>query len=231
MKITDEHLSAFLDAALPEADMEAIRHQLMLDETLSDRLAELAMVDVQVRRYSEQIDKVPLPESVLQLLTPQTSAKVVPLALWRRAAPQFRHAAAVAGIALLAGYGANQILSGTADNFATVAQILDGRPSGRSWSADEETEVQPRLSFFDEQGDLCRQYLLVRDHQSSENIACRRQGEWQVQISMATGQVQEAEYVTASGGSVLDEVLDKLMQGPALTAKEEAQLFTPAKHN
>ena len=45
MKISDEMLSAFLDAELSEEDMEAVRCALETDDDLVMRLAELAQVD------------------------------------------------------------------------------------------------------------------------------------------------------------------------------------------
>ncbi len=45
MTISDEQLSAFLDAELPEDEMELVRQGLIDDENLANRLAELAMVD------------------------------------------------------------------------------------------------------------------------------------------------------------------------------------------
>jgi hypothetical protein len=230
MTITDEHLSAFLDRELSQADMEAVRQQLILDEALSDRLAELAMVDIQVQQFSQQIDETPVPANIAQLLSQQTKSNVIELPLWRRVMPGMRQAAAVACIALLAGYGANELMSEQAADFAGVAHILDSKLSGQTWSSQDNAQVQPRLSFYDRQGDLCRQYQLIQDKQSSEHIACRRQDEWQVQVSMAKQPVQDsAQYITASGGSELDAVLDKIMAGSALTAIEESALFNQDK--
>ena len=38
MNLTDDTLSAFLDGELPEADMQTIRHQLVTDPALGERL-------------------------------------------------------------------------------------------------------------------------------------------------------------------------------------------------
>lgn len=45
MNITDETLSAYLDAELPDEEMQAVSEALQVDPELSDRLADLAQVD------------------------------------------------------------------------------------------------------------------------------------------------------------------------------------------
>ncbi len=56
MKISDEMLSAFLDAELSEEDMEAVRCALETDDDLVMRLAELAQVDHWVVENSAIMD-------------------------------------------------------------------------------------------------------------------------------------------------------------------------------
>jgi len=64
MKISDEMLSAFLDSALPEQQMEQIRQQLMHDEQLTERMADLAMIDTMVLQHYQQINQQPMPAAV-----------------------------------------------------------------------------------------------------------------------------------------------------------------------
>lgn len=64
MKITDETLSAFLDSELSPSEMEAVRERLATDPSLTDRLAELADVDSELKSHYGDIDDRPFPESV-----------------------------------------------------------------------------------------------------------------------------------------------------------------------
>lgn len=240
MNITDEMLSAFLDAQLSPAEMDTVRQQLADDEQLTERLADLAMVDSLVQQRYAQIDQRPMPEAILQLLddadapTPAETtgnAKVIPFPLWRRAQQQLqRHAAAVACIALFAGYGASQ-LSGPAQSALAsldndVVQLLNSATSGQGYQLADQ-QLTPRLSFINQQGDFCRQYSLHSQAELSENIACRRNGQWRQHASLSLpNQVDAGLYQTASGGGMLDSILDTMMAGPALSTAAEQQYLS-----
>jgi hypothetical protein len=234
MKINDEMLSAFLDAALPERDMEQVRLQLLEDEQLTERLADLAMVDTIVQQYYAQIDQHPLPDAVLQLVDdsvrPQ-SAEIIHFPWWKRTQQQLQqHAAAVACVALLGGYGLSQLTHqpqhATAALGQNVLQLLNNAPSGNVYAIDQQ-QLTPRLSFINLDGDFCRQYALQSASAQTENIACRKQGEWTLKATLTTEPGNtDSLYQTASGGSVMDSILDTLMAGPALNTTAEQQYLT-----
>ncbi|HAW91643.1 MULTISPECIES: hypothetical protein [unclassified Arsukibacterium] len=234
MKISDEMLSAFLDAALPEHEMEQVRQQLMHDEQLTERMADLAMVDSLVLQHYQQIDQQPMPAGVLQLLDNNekpASANVVAFPWWRRAQQHVQqHAAAVACIALFAGYGLSQLSEQRQGTLTTlnseVAQLLSSAPSGHSYAIAQQQFI-PQLSFISQQGDFCRQYTLQDNKVQSENIACRTQDKWVLQASLSTERnLAAGNYQTATGGHALDNVLDSLMAGPALSQAAEKQYLT-----
>jgi hypothetical protein len=235
MKMTDELLSAFLDAALPEQDMEWVRQQLLQNEQLTERLADLAMVDTLVQQHYAQIDHQPLPDSVLQLLDEvpgQQSADIIAFPRWRNVQQHLqRHAAAVACIALFAGYGLSQMSMApqqtTAALSPAVLQLLDSAPSGSVYAVAAEQQLTPRLSFISQQGDFCRQFALQSTSAQAEHIACRIQGQWSIKATLATERsIDAGQYQTAAGGSALDGILDTLMAGPALTVTAEQQYLT-----
>jgi hypothetical protein len=237
MKISDEMLSAFLDSALPEQQMEQIRQQLMHDEQLTERMADLAMIDTMVLQHYQQINQQPMPAAVLQLLDNNeqlTGSNVVPFPWWRRAQQQLQqHAAAVACIAIFAGYGLAHIGGQPQTTLAAVGQdvgqLLNSAPSGNTYAIARQ-QLTPRLSFIDQQGDFCRQYSLQDDTQNAENIACRKQGQWTLQATYTVPKDPLAgDYRTASGPQVLDTVLDVLMAGPALNPVAEQQYLTDRK--
>lgn len=241
MKITDEILSAFIDAQLPEAQMEQVREAIALDETLAERLADLAMVDPMVKAYYQDIDQRPVPEATLRLLEEDApTAKIIAFASWRKVQQQVQqHAAAWVFIALLAGYGLSQfdIISGTApEPSSTLAsqtssfdlnlgEQLERQASGQRIALTDNQALSIRLSFYNQEGDLCRQYGLESDSQMSENISCRQQGEWQqvASVNLPKDKTGDAQYQTASGGSALDSVLDSMMKGSGLTLVQEQQ--------
>jgi len=207
-----------------------VRQQLVQDEQLTERLADLAMVDTIVQQYYSQIDQQPLPQQVLQLLndTAPQDADIIQFPFWQRVQQQLqRHAAAVACIALLGGYGVAQLTGQPSLAVAAlspdVQQLLSRAPSGSSHNVAQH-QLTPQLSFISVQGDFCRQYALQSAHEKTENIACRHQGEWTLKATLVTEPgMQDGMYQTASGGSAMDSVLDTLMAGPALNAADEQQ--------
>lgn len=236
MIITDEMLSAFLDAALPEAQMQQIRQQIMQDDQLTERLADLAMVDSLVQQYYAQIDARALPAAVLQWLdepaerkaAEKKTADIIAFPRWQKVQQQLqRHAAAIACIAVFAGYGLTQLVP-QQDTVAlnnAVLQQLDHVPSGRETSIAGQ-QLSLRLSFINQQGDFCRQFAVQHDNTRAEHVACRQQGEWTVMASLVTPNPgSEGQYQTASGANALDDILDTLMAGQPLTlAAEQAYL-------
>lgn len=227
MKISDEQLSAFLDAELPEQEMEFIRQQLSDDETLANRLAELAMVDEQIASHYAGIDQQPMPEAITQLLRDEQSVtnNIIQFPLWKKMHHKLQqHAAMAASVALVIGFSAAQLLPGSnnADNWNAIAQVLDNASSGTEQIITDGSRIKPRLSFINQEGDYCRQFLVVDKNISAENIACRTNNRWQLTMSIySQQQAQPGEYQTATGGSVLDSALDEMMQSDAFDAEAE----------
>ncbi|MBB3060509.1 hypothetical protein [Microbulbifer rhizosphaerae] len=243
-KLSDEILSAFLDAELPQVEMERVRQRLCDDETLSDRLAELAGVDQLLAVTYSSIDERPLPEAVTAMLaeeSPPRPAQVIQFPLWRRAHEQLqRHAGLAAAVTLAIGLGAGWLLPDqrqSADNaWQAVATTLEHAPSGKTQELADGRQLTPRLTFISRQGDYCRQYQVVSGTRGSENIACRSgDGEWQLTASVQQDAIQEpGTYRTASGGSLLDSALDAMVAtdiDPGTEAKIIAEDWnkTPAR--
>jgi hypothetical protein len=101
-------------------------------------------------------------------------------------------------------------------------------PSGVIALLDDDSIMSIQLSFYNQQGDFCRQYGLQDLSLRSENIACQQQGQWQqvANIEYTISQDQQAEYQTASGGSALDSLLDNIMVGAPLTTAQEQQILS-----
>ena len=247
MNLSDETLSAFLDAELSEQEMEQVRMALIDNEDIAERLAELAMVDAMVQEHYQAIDHHPIPATTQALLADaEPSAanqvkdqgvanNVVEFPWWRKAQQQIQqYAAAVAVVALIAGYGVYHIDSptqtvNTAQHAARVqndiSEQLSTLPSGINTLLDDDSVMSIQLSFYSQQGQLCRQYVQQNQTQQRNIIACEQQGQWQ-QVASAeynTSPDHQAQYQTASGGSALDQELDKLIADAPLTLAQEQQ--------
>ncbi|RYY77163.1 MAG: hypothetical protein EOO52_06690 [Gammaproteobacteria bacterium] len=236
MNISDEQLSAFLDAELPEAEMEAIRERLIVDEDIANRLAELAMVDEVVAAAYTKIDSRSLPGSVTELLAGDAqmlseenpvredskTAKIIAFPRFQNALK--KHMAIAASVVMVLGLGAIQLLhnSNTNGNWQEVAKILETSPSGVNITT-HGVEIKPRLTFANKQGEYCRQFIMANEKSTTENIACRKQGQWKMAVSVTLDKAQESNtYQTASGGSLLDSTVDDMANGNFFDAQDEA---------
>jgi negative regulator of sigma E activity len=228
MKITDEQLSAFIDAELPHAEMEIIREQLLENETLADRLAELALVDELVASSAKQIDSLPMPLAATELVQ-KKSAEIIAFPFWQRVQRSLQQPAALAAsVALLVGFGVSFMMNkdSTQSDWSAVAQVLETAPSGVTQIATNGAEITPRITFNNHQGNYCRQFALSDGKTHSENIACRQAGQWQLSGTAVQQQSQLAnEYQTASGGSALDETIEKMAAGEFFNAQKEATVI------
>lgn len=232
MIIDDEKLSAFLDAELPDVEMEAIREQLIEDENLANRMAELAMVDELVAMSYSTIDARPMPESITKLLAEDEpkgetkTAQIIAFPLLKKIQQNIQqHAAIAASVALVIGFGISQFMhTNTNNNWQAVAQILDTTPSGVEQLSSTGSQIKPRLTFTNKAGEYCRQFVMNDKNGASENIACHKDGQWQLTATVYLEKVQQAgTYQTASGGSLLDETVEQMASGDFFNAQAESR--------
>ncbi len=244
MKINDETLSAFLDNELSEAEMETVREAMIEDEALAEQLAELASADAAVINTYSEIDGVPLPQSIKDLLDEQNSEvskasktgnNVVSFPLWKRTINKLAEVKSLAAAAAVAAI----VLSGNlllvdSDNsnnkttqFALINQVLDSQASGMPITSGDQ-EILVRASFKSKTGDYCRQFKLTQASASSEKIACKQQNTWQVVASSESKPVnteQNNQYQTATGQGELDAEIDRLIDGQFYNQEQEKLLI------
>lgn len=233
MNISDEQLSAFLDAELPEAEMEAIREQLIEDENIANRLAELAMVDSIVAAAATQIDVQPTPSTVAALLvedekatakSESKTAEIIAFPLLKKVRDGLRqHVAIAASVALVLGFGIAQMVPDNAQSeWKNIAKVLEKTPSGVV-AVNGDADIKPRLTFMNQQGEYCRQFQIKRKTMASENIACRQGDKWQLTVTVNIDKTQQAgNYQTASGGTLLDSTAEQMVSGDFFDADAEA---------
>ncbi len=227
MKISDEQLSAFLDAELPDVEMEMIREQLVEDEGLADRLADLAMVDQVIVAAYSGIDARALPGPVTRLLAEDTpnSAQVIQFPLLKKMQKNIQaYVAVAASVALVFGFGITQLATQEQSQWQSVAQILERTASGVEMAANDGARIKPRATFIDNLGNYCRQFSIQDKEIASENIACRKNNEWQLATSVAVAKTErDNDYQTASGGSVLDEQIETMAASDFFDVQTEAE--------
>ena len=248
MIISDETLSAFLDAELSPSEMDTVRQRISEDETLANRLAELAQVDAQITQHYSAIDTRPLPDAISQLLdsapnsppisattSATTSATIIVFPLWKKIQRSVQQHAAIAACTLLVlGFGLTQLLPSGNDSakadWLAIAAALDTTASGTLHTLPDGKQLKPRLSFVNQKGNYCRQFLLRDNNSNTETIACHINNQWQLNNKivaahdMPPSAHHSDEYHTASNHTdLIDRVLDAMMKGDALDAQAETQ--------
>lgn len=238
MNINDETLSAFLDAELPEAEMNTIRERIAEDESLANRLAELAAVDSKLQACYQRIDEQPMPAAITEMIaasaqqqaqkqeqsTPKTSAKIFQ---FPRFAPQ--HLAMAASVALAIGIAMNHWLAPgpSADaNWQELAQALDTLPSGETRQLKTGADLTTKVSFTNGDGQWCRQYQASNQTDITQGIACRNNQGWQSVAALTLANTETASgqaYQTASNDKAIVALVDEMAVGSFLNRRQEAE--------
>jgi hypothetical protein len=227
MNITDEKLSAFLDAELSPNDMETIREALELDDDLVMRLAELSQVDQWVVENAQQIDSTPVPNRLNQLAQKidnrQSPNNVVQLSNWKLAKTKMNTPMSLAASVVLAvtvgiatmTYQGEQTISNE------IVHILDSSISGETILTTDNTRVKAQLSFANHDGGLCRQYQLIKDQANSTNIACKEDNNWHLHATIQTNELNTQSYQTASKDQNLEQIINGMIAGAPLNREQE----------
>lgn len=242
MKISDETLSAFLDAELPEQEMDRIRDCIACDEVLADRLEALAMVDATLRGSYQTIDQQPMPAAITKLLqqasaTDNSGAQLDTLPKantgvvsgWRQlAANSLKPAAIAACLSFVMGYGLATLYSqspAAVNKPQSYQQLLSHTPSGER-VVEGDGWLQVNLSFANQQGQLCRHFTEQSGGSASDNIACYSDQQWQLLARHPRPVDSGGEYRAASGPTALDTLIDQLIAGPVKTPEQEQQFIS-----
>lgn len=231
--VSDEKLSAFLDSELPEKEMAMIRDRMAADDTLAERIAELASVDAIVSSTYHQIDEVPLPQSIQQLLDKaaprsKSSTNVVHFPLWQRIKSGWQnHAPVATAAALIIGLSIG-LTSRMADfespaQWATIASALDQEISGQPITLAEGYILLPRVSFTNANEQFCRQFVLNTPANSQHSIACHDSTGWQLTATLFGEPIQANSYQTASANQPINELVESMAVGSFLDKEQEQQ--------
>lgn len=245
MTITDEMLSAFIDGELSPADTARVREALKEDENLDARLKELEAPDQLIATAYGAIDNEPMPEGVLALLqeapakTKTGEGNVITFpGKWLRP-PQQWAAPLAASVALAIGVGAGmQLASGPGQSSITLAGYVDSKsalhsalmttPSGETVKlARTDETVTPILSFETKDGRYCREFSITSHTSGQRALACQTDGQWRIEIAIASAPQNGGGYATASSGvaSQFDAIIDDTMAGDAFDSAAEKVLI------
>jgi hypothetical protein len=242
----DELLSAYLDSELPRAEADDLARRLAREPALSARLEELRAMNRAAAAAFRVFDERPMPRRVVELLggdeTEARASDVVPLRQPPTLGQFFRLPVALAAsVALIIGLWLGGLPGdgGAPEGAAYASRIEEGSAlhaafdraaSGTVVELDGGGIAAPRLTFLSEGGAWCRQVRITGGPAPADTLACRRNGEWQVQLvtfgpAMRAG---EGAYGQASAGAApaMRAALEDLMgREPPLGPDEEADVI------
>ncbi len=235
----DETLMAFADGELDAATSQRLETALEADEALAERLAvfldtRLAvgsamkpLIDepvpealaASVRRMAEAADAKPAsaPENnVLAFERPEPSMPV------RNRQPWLIPIAASI-LAVITGVGGYMSGRGSVEPGAsfesTLSAALDREPSGSDVTLGQSEALHIVSSFVDGRGELCREYELKRQNDTTATVACRSNGNWVTRLALSSPRAEG--YVPASSQETIDAYLASIEAGEPLAADAE----------
>lgn len=230
MKKSDsEIISAFLDNELSEVEVAIFKKRLQEDAVFANEFAIYRQNDLALKQHASLIDKVPVPESIMNLLretgqdTQTSNSNVVQLRSWRD--PKWLSLAAsfliVTLLAPALWYASNQ-------DTPSLAHILSSEVSGQTIALDNDTQVTLVMSFKDRQGNFCREYRLSKSTVNEQTITCNISGQWETQVSDGTQTTVSQVYQTASSASSekIERWLDENMDDIPFSTKMERKTLT-----
>ena len=256
--LSDDLLVAYADDRLDPATRARVEDHLASDPAARQLVADLREAHGLLADGLGPVEDEPVPdwlvEAVQRIPPPQSPAStVIPL----RPRPAWSHwplspamAALLAlGMGLVAGWFGNAHLGPSAPTTATVTatgenllqQALEQRISGdplRVSLADVQLEVQPLLSFRDDQGRICREFER-RAHRNGLlddqlGVACRDDtGQWVTEVLVSRSLLEPAGdddgfYAPVAGDQAtgpFEALSEQLMGSTPLAPDEEAALI------
>ncbi|MBO6505134.1 MAG: hypothetical protein JJ960_12550 [Kordiimonadaceae bacterium] len=255
MTFTDEQLSAYVDGALPESEMEAITDALAQSDELTERLAALRSTDAWLKEQFSELEETPIRQETLDLIANHGAAPAAEsdnvvsfqkpdhartLAGW----PAWGQAIA-ASVTLVVGVltgmqidngsqpteGAQQV-AGLIDVSNPLYPVLQNTASMQSTSLSGGSIATPTLSFASADGTYCRELTIVDARTENRSLACQAEGGWLVRASVTTPKTPATEgFTTASANTqLIDDAVRSLMQGDSLSLEQEKNLIDMGWH-
>lgn len=228
----DETLMAFADGELDAAISQRLETALQTDEVLAERLAVFLDTRMAVGSAMKPLINEPVPdaltESVRRMVearetkpaeTPQNN--VVALQRVDKPADRSRKqwlmpiaASILAVITGAGGYMAGRTGGQPATPSSAVFAALDSQQSGSDISLGQNEMLHIVSSFVDGRGDLCREYEMKRQQETTVTISCRSNGAWVTRLAISSPEVEG--YVPASAQETIDAYLTSIEAGEPL---------------
>lgn len=219
-----QQLSQYLDGELDMLTARRVEQRLAAEPALAATLEQMREQQAALRAAFEGQEAVPA--SVVGLLKSRENVVALPRQAPPRPAWHYALAASlVAGIGLMLSPPWQ-----APDDNSSIASVLETSPSmADDWATlDNGMQVRPVLSFRDNTGTWCREYVAVVGGDASRGVACRDGGQWQVRFEVASdlpGSTDQFRPAGAGDSDTIGAYLDEHAAGIALSAEQEAELI------
>jgi hypothetical protein len=213
VSVTNETLMAYADGELDAAGCAEVEEAMRADASIERRIAQFR----EERRllqaaYAGELDE-PLPENILAPLRQAPPANVVDFKRRGVGSPRrmmrWRYTALAAGIVMAVGVGVIAWQRSLMIRNVGNAELAGGalaRALSDQLSADTNTgEVHVGLSFLAKSGAYCRTFTIAGGS-SNAGLACRREGQWQIDI-LVPSKGEDGSTYRPAGTEIPPEVL------------------------
>lgn len=242
----DELLSAYLDNELPDDVADEVTERLAAEPAFMQRLEAMQANDAATRDAFKAVDEQPMPQAVLDMIdaAAETSKPNNVVQFPQRGVRSFLQmpVAIAASVALVAGYLATNFLQqadiaapagslyvGTVEQGSEVFDLLESGTSAAPQQFADGSSGYLALTFEDVDGDYCRQLRVESDSSATHGVACRREGQWQMQVLSQGPGTAEGPFQQASGTTpaAINSTIDALIgSSDPLDSEKEKQVIS-----
>lgn len=235
----DETLMAFADGELDAATNQRLETALETDEVLAERLAIFLDTRMAVASAMKPLIDEPVPEALAASVrrmaeAADTKAANAPennvVAFQRPEKPVTARSrkpwlmpVAASILAVITGVGGYMAGRGSIDTGGSPEKALfaalDQQPSGSDVSLGQSGALHIVSSFVDGRGELCREYELKRQNETTATVACRTNGAWVTRLALSSPRAEG--YVPASSQETIDAYLASIDAGEPLAVEAE----------
>ena len=226
----DEKFFAWLDGELSGTEAAEVEARVATDPRLARLAEQHRAMQARLRTAFETVEQAPVPQRLSDAVRSKSRSNLIDFAAWRQRlrmpafapAPQWAALAATLVIGVLAGSLVGGGTSGSPVELRgsemIAASYLDDALDTQLASAPAQDGVRIGITFRDSAGRICRSFAAA----GSSGLACRDDGDWQVQGLFAAPEGQTGEYRMAAGMDPnLAVLIDSSISGEPLDAAQE----------
>lgn len=114
-------------------------------------------------------------------------------------------------------------LSTNQESYTSLATVLNTQASGERIQLADDKQIHLTMSFTNNKGDFCREYLLSESSSHAHTVSCHQNGVWKTQVSSQLDAINNEHYQPASGemSAEIETWLDSHMASDPLSQQQE----------